>query len=153
MLIVSDVRKSESFSDEKPLAVVRFRKGAKESKFAQGALSNSASYSLTYNLELIYPADDGEFSAKDAWKTFKSEMKVGAEEPVNGYDIPISEISEFSEIEVVATGRIMSIMRPAVYGTREDAVAICKASLQRQLKNKTFKVVVADDDSDEDDED
>lgn len=153
MLIVSDVRKSESFSDEKPFAVVRFRKGAKESKFALGALSNSASYSLTYNLELIYPAADGEdFSAREAWKMFKSEMKIGAEEPVNGYDIPISEISEFSEVKVVATGRIMSVMRPAVYGTREDAIAICKASLERQLRNKTFKVV-SDADADDDDDD
>lgn len=151
MLIVSDVRKSESFSDEKPFAVVRFRKGAKESKFALGALSNSASYSLTYNLKLIYPATDGDFSAKEAWKTFKSEMKVGSEEPVNGYDIPISEISEFSEVKVVTTGRIMSVMRPAVYGTREDAIAICKASLERQLRNKTFKVV-SDADADDDDD-
>lgn len=151
MAIVTEVRKSQTFSSEKPFAVVRFRKGDnKSSKFAVGSLNDGSSYSLTYNLSLIYSDvkdDDGEFDANEAWKLFKKEMQIGAEEPVNCYDVPISEISDFSAIMVVSTKRIMQVMRPACYGTREDAIRIAKASLERQLREKTFKVVDGDEQS------
>ena len=154
MAIVTEVRKSQSFSAEKPFAVVRFRKGSEgSSKFAVGSLNDGSSYSLTYNLSLIYPevkTDDGEFDHKEAMKLFKSEMKVGAEEPVNLFDIPISEISDFKEVIIKATKRRMSVMRPACYGGREDAVRIAKASLERQLRDKSF--VLPDDSNDEDEE-
>lgn len=156
MSIVTEVRKSQSFSNEKPFAVVRFRKGSEgSSKFAVGSLNDGSSYSLTYNLSLIYPDsknDDGEFSANAAYKLFKQEMQIGMDEPVNCYDIPISDISEHESVMVVATKRVMSFLRPACYGTREDAVRIAKASLERQLKEKTFKIVSDDDEEEEDDE-
>lgn len=150
---VTEVRKSQNFSDEKPFAVVRFRKSVKGSKFATGSLNDGSSYSLTYNLALIYPDvknDDGEFDSKEAYKLFKSEMKIGMDEPVNGFDIPISEISDLKAVVIKATKRRMETMRPACYGTREDAVRIAKASLQRQLKDKTF--VPADDEEGDEDE-
>lgn len=154
MSIVTEVRKSQNFSNEKPFAVVRFRKGDnKSSKFAVGSLNDGNSYSLTYNLSLIYPDvknDDNEFDYNEAWKLFKKEMQVGAEEPVNCFDIPISEISEHKAIIVVATKRRMETMRPACYGGREDAIRIAKASLERQLRDKSFKV--AEDTTDDDDE-
>lgn len=157
MSIVTEVRKSQSFSNEKPFAVVRFRKGDnKTSKFAVGSLNDGNSYSLTYNLSLIYPEiknDDGEFDAKEAWKTFKSEMQVGLDEPVNCYDVPISEISEYTAVVVVATKHTMQVMRPACYGTREDALRIAKASLERQLRDKTFKPAEGVAESDDDDDD
>lgn len=157
MAIVTEVRKSVNFSEEKPFAVVRFRKGDnKSSKFAVGSLNDGSSYSLTYNLALIYPdikTDGGDFDHKEAWKTFKSEMQVGADEPVNCYDIPICDISDIKAVVVVATKRRMEVMRPACYGTREDAVRIAKASLERQLKDKTFKVADDDTDTDKDDDD
>lgn len=154
MAIVTEVRKSQSFSAEKPFAVVRFRKGSEgSSKFAVGSLNDGNSYSLTYNLSLIYPDlrnEDGDFDYKDAMKTFKSEMKVGAEEPVNLFDIPISEISEYKEVIVKSTGRRMATMRPACYGGKEDAIRIAKASLERQLRDKSF--VLPDDENKDDDE-
>lgn len=149
---VTEVRKSQSFSDEKPFAVVRFRKGVKGSKFAAGSLNDGNSYSLTYNLSLIYPDvknDDGVFDAKEAYKLFKSEMQIGMEEPVNGYDVSISEISDLKAVIIKATKRRMEVMRPACYGSREDAIRIAKASLERQLKDKTF---VPADDAEEDEE-
>ena len=156
MSIVTEVRKSQSFSNEKPFAVVRFRKGSEgSSKFAVGSLNDGLSYSLTYNLSLIYPDvknDEGEFDEKAAFKQFKQEMQVGMDEPVNCFDIPISEISEYKAVKVVATNRIMQVMRPACYGSREDAIRIAKASLERQLKDKTFKVVEDKDADDDDDE-
>lgn len=154
MAIVTEVRKSQSFSAEKPFAVVRFRKGSEgSSKFAVGSLNDGSSYSLTYNLSLIYPDvknDEGEFDHKEAMKLFKSEMKVGGEEPVNLFDIPISEISDFKEVIIKATKRRMTVMRPACYGGREDAIRIAKASLERQLRDKSF--VLPDDSNDEDEE-
>lgn len=158
MAIVTDVRKSQTFSNEKPFAVVRFRKGGNgSSKFAVGSLNDGNSYSLTYNLSLIYPDvknDDNEFDAKEAYKLFMSEMQIGTEEPVNCYDIPISEISEYNAVIVVSTKRRMETMRPACYGTKEDAVRIARASLERQLREKTFKPAddtKVDDDDDDDD--
>ena len=153
-MIVSEVRKSQNFSNEKPFAVVRFRKSVeKESKFAVGSLNDGNSYSLTYNLSLIYPDvvdEDDVFNANEAFKTFKKEMKIGAEEPVNGFDISISEISPYKEVYVVETKRTMQTMRPACYGDRNDAIRIAKASLERQLREKTFKIVKEDDEDDED---
>lgn len=144
MAIVTEVRKSQAFSNEKPFAVVRFRKGdEKSSKFAVGSLNDGSSYSLTYNLQLIYPDvvdEDGKFKANKAYKEFEAEMKVGASEPVNCFDIPISEISEYKAVVVVATKRRMEVMRPACYGGRDDAIRIAKASLERQLREKQFKV-------------
>lgn len=141
--IVTEVRKSQTFSNEKPFAVVRFRKGTKGgSKFAVGSLNDGNSYSLTYNLSLIYPEvknEDNEFDAKEAYKLFKSEMQIGMEEEVNCYDVPISEISEHKAVIVVATKRRMETMRPACYGTKDDAIRIARASLERQLREKTFK--------------
>ena len=156
MSIVTEVRKSQNFSNEKPFAVVRFRKGDnKSSKFAVGSLNDGNSYSLTYNLSLIYPDvknDDNEFDHNGAWKLFKKEMQVGMEEPVNCFDIPISEISEHKAVIVVATKRRMETMRPACYGGREDAIRIAKASLERQLRDKSFKVAEDTTDDDNDDE-
>lgn len=155
MSIVTEVRKAQNFSADKPFAVVRFRKGDnKQSKFAVGSLNDGSSYSLTYNLSLIYADvkdDDDNFDANEAWKLFKKEMQVGADEPVNCYDVPISEISNYKAIIVVATKRRMETMRPACYGTREDAIRIARASLERQLRDKTFKV--ADDEASNDDDD
>ena len=37
-------------------------------------------------------------------------------------------------------------MRPACYGTREDAVLIARESLERHLKAKVFKVAIDDED-------
>jgi hypothetical protein len=76
-------------------------------------------------------------------------MQIGMEEPVNGYDVPISEISELKAVIIKATKRRMEVMRPACYGSREDAIRIAKASLERQLKDKTF---VPADDAEEDEE-
>lgn len=153
MAIVTEVRKSLSFSAEKPFAVVRFRKGSEgSSKFAVGSLNDGNSYSLTYNLSLIYPDiknDDGEFDPKEAFKTFKSELPIGSDEPVNLFDIPISDISEYKEVIVKSTKRRMAVMRPACYGTKEDAIRIAKASLERQLRDKSF---VLPDDNDDDEE-
>ena len=156
MSIVTEVRKSNAFSNEKPFAVVRFRKGNKGgSKFAVGSLNDGNSYSLTYNLALIYPDikdDDENFDAKEAFKMFKSEMQIGADEPVNCYDVSINEVSEYKAVVVVATKRRMETMRPACYGTREDAIRIARASLERQLRDKSFKVAEDSDESDEDDD-
>ena len=141
MLIVNDVRESANFSNEKPFAVVRFRKGASGSKFAIGSLNDGAVYSLTYNLNLIYPDavnDEGDFSAKKAFSLFKKEMQIGAEEPANGYDVEISEISDFYAVKIVATKRIMRVIRPACYGGKDDAIRIAKASLSRQIREKVF---------------
>ena len=156
MSIVTEVRKSAQFSKEKPFAVVRFRKGGQNtSKFAIGSLNDATSYSLTYNLQLIYPDatnEDGEFSAKEAFKLFKDEMKVGSEENVNCFDVDIREISEFKAVKIKATGRIMQIMRPACYGGKDDAIRIARASLERQLREKTFIPVNPDNENDESDE-
>lgn len=155
MLIVSDVRESTNFDEKKPFAVVRFRKTAGGSKFAVGNLNSGNVYSSTYNLQMIYPDcknDDGEFSAKKALKLFKEEMQIGMEEPIDGYDIDVSEISEFSAVKIVATKRIMRTIRPAVYGTKEDALRVAKASLQRQIKAKTF-VGMTEEDLEEEEED
>lgn len=152
MSIIVEVRKSQQFSTEKPFAVVRFRKGDNNtSKFAKASLNDGSSYSLTYNLNLAYPEivdEDGNFNANEAFKTFKKEMPIGGQEPVNCYDIPVREISDHNAVIVVETKRRMEVMRPACYGTKEDAMLIARASLERQLKNKTFKV--ADDEDDED---
>lgn len=154
MLIVSDVRESASFSDEKPFVLVRFRKPAGGSKFAIGNLNSSSVYSSTYNLQMIYPDcknDEGKFSAKRAFNLFKEEMEIGAEEPIDGYDIDISEISDFVAVKIVATKRIMHTIRPAIYGDREDAKRIAKASLQRQLKEKAFIGMTEEDLEEEED--
>jgi len=159
MLIVSEVRKSTMFSAEKPFAVVRFRKGAKGSKFAVGSLNDGQSYSLTYNLSLIYPDlkdDDGNFDVKEAYKVFKKEMAVGAEEPVNGFDVPISELNDkgITRVRIKGSDREpMSVMHPACYGDESDARRIAQASFNRQIREKTFIPVVetegAKDDDDE----
>ena len=154
MLIVSDVRESTNFSNEKPFAVVRFRKTAGGSKFAIGNLNSSSVYSSTYNLQMIYPDcknDEGKFSAKRALNLFKEEMQIGMEEPIDGYDIDVSEISDFSAVKIVATKRIMRTIRPAVYGTKEDALRVAKASLQRQIKEKTFVGLTEEDLEEEED--
>ena len=153
MLIVSDVRKSANFSNEKPFAVVRFRKCAEGSKFAIGNLNSSSVYSSTYNLQLIYPDalnDDDKFSAKKAYEMFSEEMRVGMEEPINGFDIDVCEISDFVAVKIKENGRIMRTIRPAVYGDKEDAKRIAKASLQRQLKEKTFVGMTEEDLEEED---
>lgn len=155
MLIVSEVRKSTSFSSEKPFAVVRFRKGAKGSKFAVGSLNDGNSYSLTYNLSLIYPEctnEGGDFDVKEAFKRFKSEMSIGMEEAVNGYDVDVSEISDYKSVFVKATKREMFTLHPACYGSKEDAIRIAKASLDRQLRQKTVVPSLNDSEDDEDDE-
>lgn len=143
MAIVTQIKQAESFGKDKPFAVVRFRKGGNgTSKFAVGSLNDGNSYSLTYNLQLIYPDivdDEGNFKAKAAYKEFEKEMPVGSEEPVNCFDIPISEISEHEGVIVVATKRVMQVMRPACYGDKDDALRIAKASLKRQIDAKTFK--------------
>ena len=155
MLIVSDVRESTNFSNEKPFAVVRFRKSVEGSKFAKASLNSGGVYSSTYNLQIAYPDcknEEGKFSAKRAFNLFKEEMEIGAEEPIDGYDIDVSEISDFVAVKIVATKRIMRTIRPAVYGDKEDAKRIAKASLQRQLKEKTF-VGMTEEDLEEDGED
>lgn len=157
MSIIVEVRKSKVFDNEKPFVTVRFRKSQQGSKFAVGNLNEGASYSTTYNLAPIYPEyvnEEGEFDAKEAWKAFKSEMKVGGEEPINCYDIPISELCDAPAVYVVETKRTMQTMRPACYGTREDAIRIAKASLERQLRDKKFRLVdgTTPDDKDDDEE-
>ena len=86
-------------------------------------------------------------------------MKVGSEENVNCFDIRISEISDYKAVKIKADGRIMQIMRPACYGEKEAPLRIARASLERQLRDKTFVPVdidgvaeidaVADDDDDD----
>lgn len=158
MLIVSEVRKSTMFSNEKPFAVVRFRKGAKGSKFAVGSLNDGQSYSLTYNLSLIYPEikdDDGNFDVKEAYKVFKKEMVVGAEEPVNGFDVPIAELNDkgITRVKIKGSDREpMSIMHPACYGSEDDARRIAQASFNRQIREKTF-IPVTDGNTAKDDDD
>jgi hypothetical protein len=160
MLIVSEVRKSTMFSNEKPFAVVRFRKGAKGSKFAVGSLNDGQSYSLTYNLSLIYPEirdEGGNFDAKEAYKMFKKEMALGAEEPVNGYDVPISSLNDkgITRVRIKGSDREpMSVMHPACYGDADAAKAIAQASFNRQIREKTFiPVLPVDIKTDEDSED
>ena len=159
MSTIVEVRKSKVFSNEKPFVTVRFRKSQHDSKFAVGNINEGASYSTTYNLAPIYPEyvnDEGEFDAKEAWKAFKSEMKVGGEEPINCYDITIEELCGSPAVYVRETKRVMQTMRPACYGTREDAVRIAKASLERQLRDKKFRLMDGtepEDDADDDDDD
>ena len=155
MLIVSEVRKSTSFSSEKPFAVVRFRKGAKGSKFAVGSLNDGNSYSLTYNLSLIYPEcknEEGGFDVKEAYKRFKNEMTIGMEENVNGYDVNVSDISDYKSVFVKATKREMFTLHPACYGSKEDAIRIAKASLDRQLRQKTVVPTLSESDGDDEDD-
>lgn len=163
-MLVQEVRKSESFSNEKPFAVVRFVKGTKGgSKFRAGSLADSVSYSLTYNLSQIYTAKDnenlwegGEFNAKAAFKLFREEMPAGYDESeVQGYDILVSEISDFEAVIITKTKVEMQVLHPACYGTREDALRIAKRSLQRQLAQKLVVPVgtaIEDKDEDEDDD-
>ena len=157
MLTVSEVRKSTMFSAEKPFAVVRFRKSAGGSKFAKGSLNDGTSYSLTYNLSMIYPEiknEDGDFDATEAYKTFKKEMQVGAEEPVNGFDVLISELNDkgIKRVRIKGSDREpMQVMHPACYGDKEDAFRIAKASFDRQIREKTFIPVTDDDDDDAED--
>ena len=158
MLIVSEVRKSTMFSAAKPFAVVRFRKAANGSKFAKGSLNDGTSYSLTYNLSLIYPDvknDDNEFDVNEAYKTFKKEMQIGAEEPVNGYDVLISDLNDkgITRVRIKGSDREpMQVMHPACYGDEKDAFRIAKASFDRQIREKTFIPVKDDNDNDGDEE-
>lgn len=144
--IVSNIRKSENFSSEKPFVVIVFHKESESvSKIAKAALTEGGAYSLTYNLQLLFPecmTDENTFDENAAYKRFKEVIKVGDVEPVNCFDIPISEISDgaFEAVKVVTSGRVMQTMRPAVYGDRVDALRIAKNSLDRQIKKKTLKV-------------
>ena len=153
MLIISEVRKSTNFSNEKPFAVVRFKKNVEGSKFANASLNGGGVYSSTYNLQIAYPdvvGEDDKFDAKKAYRLFTDEMRIGAKEPIDGYDIDVSEVSNFVAVKIVSDGRIMKTIRPAVYGDREDAKRIAKASLQRQIKAKTFIGMTEDDLEEED---
>ena len=145
MLIVASVKKSKSFSQENALAVVRFVAGTTvNSKFAKGSLSDSENYSLTYDLSIIYSKeavdDDGKFSANEAYKLFKEEMKVGNEEPVNGFEFSISDLSggKIDAVKIVSTGRIARVLRPACYGSEAKARLLAQNNLRAQLTKKAF---------------
>lgn len=159
-MIVVSVKKSRSWALDNALAVVRFSPSVVgNSKFAAGSLADSETYSLTYDLSVIYGKecvdDDGKFDANAAFKTFKDEMKVGADEPVNGYEFSISELSgnKFDAVEIKANGRIMRTMRPACYGDRNKARLLAENNLRAQLAKKAFVIHVneekADDETDE----
>ena len=155
--IVTSVKKCEGYGNEKPFAVITYKKmSAKGSKIASACLTNGSSYSATYNLAVAYSDctdDDKKFSAKIAWRTLNEDYPLGTiEEGIECFDIPISEISEFESVKIVSSGREMSVMHPAVYGDREDAKAIAKRSLERQLRQKTLKPVTDENDDDDDDE-
>lgn len=155
--IITGIKKCEGYSNDKPFAVLTFKKAQSAgSKLAVGCLTNGSSYSATYNLAVAYADctdEDKKFSAKLAWKTLNEDYSLGStEEGIECYDIAISEISDFERVKIVSSGREMSVMHPAVYGTREDAKAIAKRSLERQLKQKTLKPITDADDDDDDDE-
>lgn len=159
MLIVSSVKKSNSWAKDSWLSVVRFISGATSgSKFAAGSLADNESYSLTYDLQVIYAKeckdDDGNFDSAAAFRLFKSEMLVGAEEPVNGYEFSISELShgKIDAVKIVQTGRVMRTMRPACYGGREKAFLLAANNLRAQLAKKRF-VPYEDESSNEDEQD
>ena len=159
MLIVSSVKKSQSWGNDSWLAVVRFISGASGgSKFAKGSLADNESYSLTYDLQVIYADeckdDDDKFDPNMAFKLFKSEMNVGREEPVNGYEFSISDLSHLTieAVKIVSTGRVMRTMRPACYGNREKAFLLAQNNLRAQLAKKRF-VPYEDEPSDEDEQD
>jgi hypothetical protein len=159
MLIVSSVTKSASWSADKPLAVVRFVCGeSSQSKFAVGSLSDNESYSLTYDLGIIYAKeckdDDDKFDAAAAFKLFKAEMPVGHEEPVNGYEFSISELTNgsISAVKVKSSGRVMRTMRPACYGSREKARLLALNNLKTRLARKDFIPENEDNNNDDDEE-
>lgn len=153
--IVTSVKKCEGYGNEKPFAVITYKKmSAKGSKIATACLTNGSSYSATYNLAVAYSDcvdDDKKFSAKLAWKALCEDYPLGTvEEGIECFDIAISEISELEAVKIVSSGNTMAVMHPAVYGDREDAKAIAKRSLERQLRQKTLKPIVEDDDDDDD---
>lgn len=152
--IITGIRKCEGFSNEKPFVVLSFRKQGANGKLASGCLTNGNAYSATYNLAVAYADcidEDRKFSAKLAWKALNEEYALGSvEEGIECYDVLISDISQYEAVKIVANGREMREMHPAVYGGREDAIRIAKRSLERQLKQKTLKPVDIDDDADDD---
>lgn len=158
MLIVQSIKKSENYSAEGAFVSVRFAKRQSGSKFAQGCLNDGETYSASYDLQRIYTDlidSEGTFDHKTAWKRFKSEMVVGADEEINGYEFSIAVLSggKFDKVKIAGTDKEMAVMRPATYGDEAHAMQLCVNSLRRQLADKTLvPVMVEDNDDDEDDD-
>lgn len=153
---VSSITKFEDFSADKPYVTVRFVATDGKSKFAAAAFGTNSLYSLTYDLSLAYgddpecKNDEGKFSPKKAYSKFTEEMPVGSvQDDVNCFEIPISEISKFKKVQIVANKREMKHVRVATYANRDRAVEIAKNGLERQLGNKTLVAITEEDEEEE----
>ena len=154
--IVKSIEKFKDFSAEKPYVTVRFVAANGASKFAAAAFGTNSLYSLTYDLSLAYgddedcKDDEGKFSPKLAYKQFLSDMPVGSrQEDVYCFEIPISEVSQYEKVKIVADGREMSVIRVATYADKERAIQIAKNGLLRQLRDKTLKAVTKEDEEED----
>ena len=154
--IVKSVEKFKDFNAEKPYVTVRFVAANGGSKFAAAAFGTNSLYSLTYDLSLAYgddedcKNDEGKFSPKKAYSKFTEEMPVGSmQEDVNCFDVPVSEISQYEKVKIVADGREMSVIRVATYADKERAVQIAKNGLLRQLRDKTLKAITKEDEEED----
>ena len=154
--IVKSIEKFKDFSADKPYVTVRFVAANGGSKFAAAAFGTNSLYSLTYDLSLAYGDDENckddeyKFSPKLAYKQFCEEMKVGSkQDDVSCFDVPISEISQYEKVKIVADGREMSVIRVATYADKERAIQIAKNGLLRQLRDKTLKAVTKEDEEED----
>lgn len=154
--IVKSIEKFKDFSVEKPYVTVRFVAASSDSKLAAAAFGTNSLYSLTYDLSLAYGDDENckddedKFSPKLAYKQFCEEMKVGSkQDDVSCFDVPISKISEYEKVKIVADGREMSVIRVATYADKERAIQIAKNGLLRQLRDKTLKAVTKEEEEED----
>lgn len=154
--IVKSIEKFKDFSVEKPYVTVRFVASNGGSKFAAAAFGTNSLYSLTYDLSLAYgdedgfTDDEGKFLPGKAFKQFEKDMPKGStQEDVSCFDVPISEISQYEKVKIVADGREMSVIRVATYADKERAIQIAKNGLLRQLRDKTLKAVTKEDEEED----
>ena len=154
--IVKSIEKFKDFGAKKPYVTVRFAAANGCSKLAAAAFGTNSLYSLTYDLSLAYGDDkdckdgEGKFSPNLAYDQFCDEMKVGSrQDDVNCFEIPISEISQYEKVKIVANNREMYAIRVATYAGKERAIQIAKNGLLRQLRDKTL-IAVAKKDGEED---
>jgi hypothetical protein len=160
-MIIQSIKKAENFGSDNAFVSVRFAKRTSGSKFAIGCLNDGESYSATYDLQRIYPEfydkEDKKFKAKKALEQFESEMIIGQDEDINGYEFSIASLTDgkIEKVKIAGTDKEMIVMRPACYGDEAHAKQLCLNSLRRQLADKTLIPIVdkKDDDNDDDEDD
>ena len=152
-MVLVDVKESSDFQKNGIVTLLLQRSGGK-SRLAKGSMTNTT-YQCGINLTLSYPdAKDEEdnFSPKKALKQMLHDFPKGEEiqEDVYGFDIPVSECSPYTSLEVAKSGNIMDCFHIALFeDNREEAVRICSLNVVRGLRKKAFKVAAQKDEEDD----